>query len=90
MFCNEVEARTPGELFYEPAKVAVTDEGKIFLGGGMLNDGFRVRAARRRVKSEALIVCFSQNPLHPGLRQRITDNEQLVTVLALQVVSYKL
>ena len=30
-FYNEVEAGTIGELVYEPVKVAVTDEGKIFL-----------------------------------------------------------
>ncbi len=30
-FYNEVETGTQGELVYEPVKVAVTDEGKIFL-----------------------------------------------------------
>ncbi len=30
-FYNEVEVGTTGELVYEPVKVAVTDEGKIFL-----------------------------------------------------------
>jgi len=30
-FFNEVEEGTPGELLYDPVKLAVTDEGKVFL-----------------------------------------------------------
>src|SRR3990172_2837776 len=45
------------------------------LGRGMLNDGFRVRAARRRGTSKATIVCSSQDPLRPRHCQRITDDK---------------
>ncbi len=56
----------------------------------MLNDGFRVRAARRRGKLKTIIFGSLQfkKRLYPTPCQLITDNKQLVTVLTLQVVSY--
>ena len=56
----------------------------------MLSGGFRVRAARRGGTSKDLSLCLSKDTLHPGLRQRITDDYQPVTGLALPVTSYLL